>query len=136
MTVPSRLATTAVPPDDGREIGKLDRPGRAGIAARRHDVEIGKLIDFSRPVVALRHDVGDRRNNVDRARIAARRSNSVMSPVCSGTATAGQALRVAVMPTPDDRSISLSFAHPATMTMAAAPHSMAIDLRGGRNWAS
>ena len=29
------------------------------------------------------------------------------------------------------RQISLSFAHPATMTMAAAPHSMAIDLRGG-----
>src|SRR3546814_6982707 len=58
-------------------------------------------------------------------------SNSVISPVCSGTATAGQALRVAVMPTPPAMAISLSFAQPAAVAMAAVPHSRVRNLRDG-----
>ncbi|SBV32916.1 exported protein of unknown function [uncultured Sphingopyxis sp.] len=58
-------------------------------------------------------------------------SNSVMSPVCSGTATAGQALRVAVIPTPPAIAISLSFAQPAAVATAAVPHSTVRNLRDG-----
>src|SRR3546814_11692936 len=58
-------------------------------------------------------------------------SNSVISPVCSGTATAGQALRVAVMPTPPAMAISLSFAPPAAVATAAVPHSRVRNLRDG-----
>src|SRR3546814_4994632 len=58
-------------------------------------------------------------------------SNSVISPVWRGTATAGQALRVAVMPTPPAMAISLSFAQPAAVAMAAVPHSSVRNLRDG-----
>src|SRR3546814_11208019 len=56
-------------------------------------------------------------------------SNSVISPVCSGTATAGHLLRVAVMPTPADTSISLLRPQPETVARTAVPHSRTSDLR-------
>src|SRR3546814_17582829 len=46
-------------------------------------------------------------------------SNSVISPVCSGTATAGHLLRVAVMPPPADTSISLLRPQPETVARTA-----------------
>src|SRR3546814_17365138 len=56
-------------------------------------------------------------------------SNSVISPVCSGTATAGHLLRVAVMPTPADTSISLLRPQPETVARTAVPHSRTSALR-------
>src|SRR3546814_6568539 len=52
-----------------------------------------------------------------------------MSPVYSATATAGHLLRVAVMPTPADTSISLLRPQPETVARTAVPHSRTSDLR-------
>src|SRR3546814_21104514 len=46
---------------------------RPGVAPRRDDIETRELIDFLTLFVALRRDVGDGGDDVDRARVAARR---------------------------------------------------------------